>query len=44
MNPESEDREMDKNFTFDDVFDGNSTQNEIFIKTAVPILENVLEG
>jgi kinesin family protein 3/17 len=36
--------EEPKTFTFDCVFDINVTQDEIYQKTAAPIVENVLEG
>lgn len=44
MNPESEDRDLDKLFTFDATFNENCTQKEVYDKTAAYIVENVLEG
>lgn len=36
--------EPPKTFTFDSVFDGNSTQIEVYNLTARPIVESVLNG
>jgi hypothetical protein len=33
-----------KVFTFDSVYDWNSLQENVFVETAYPIIENVLEG
>ena len=35
---------IDKSFTFDAVYDEDSTQKEVFDETAFPLVENVLEG
>jgi hypothetical protein len=31
-------------FTFDGVFDEDSTQKEVYVATAAPLVESVLEG
>ncbi len=36
--------EAPKQWTFDLVFDWNNTQSEIYISSAAPIIENILEG
>ena len=36
--------ELPKTFTFDNVFDRNSTQTAVYNETAKPIVDSVLEG
>ena len=36
--------ELPKTFTFDNVFDWNCTQSEVYNETAKPIVDSVLEG
>lgn len=36
--------ELPKTFTFDNVFDGTSTQGQVYEETARPIVDSVLEG
>ncbi len=36
--------EIPKVFTFDSVYDWNSEQEDIFLETAYPIIDNVLQG
>ena len=43
-NPKGDGGETDKTFTFDLAFDMNSTQEQIYQDTALPIVESVLEG
>mmetsp|Transcript_286 Transcript_286/g.853 ORF Transcript_286/g.853 Transcript_286/m.853 type:complete len:767 (-) Transcript_286:217-2517(-) len=43
-NPAADERDMPKAFTFDHVFDWNSTQEEVFNGVALPIVESVLQG
>lgn len=44
VNPRPESAESEKIFTFDMVYDWNSSQEEIYNQTALPIVESVLEG
>jgi len=43
-NPKADDREPPKAFTFDQVYDWNCTQTEIFDITARPIVDSCMEG
>lgn len=43
-NPKPDSNESEKTFTFDMVYDWNSSQEEIYNQTAFPIVESVLEG
>mmetsp|Transcript_7002 Transcript_7002/g.13920 ORF Transcript_7002/g.13920 Transcript_7002/m.13920 type:complete len:228 (-) Transcript_7002:1930-2613(-) len=43
-NPEADPREPSKPFTFDQVYDWNSTQEHLFETTAQPIVDSVLTG
>lgn len=43
-NPKPDSAESEKAFTFDMVYDWNSSQVEIYKETACPIVESVLEG
>ncbi len=43
-NPKPDSVESEKTFTFDMVYDWNSSQDEIYKQTAFPIVESVLEG
>ncbi len=44
MQPAGETGELPKTFTFDNVFDWNSTQSDVYTETAKPIVDSVLEG
>lgn len=43
-NPKSDNSEAPKTFTFDAVYDWNCTQQEIYEKTAMHIVNSVMEG
>ena len=43
-NPKVDAMEQFKMFTYDMVYDWNSTQEEIYNDTAYPIVESILEG
>jgi len=43
-NPKGDDHEPPKAFTFDQVYDWNCTQTEIFDVTARPIVDSCMEG
>lgn len=43
-NPKSDDKEAPKTFTFDQVYDQNCSQVEIFDITARPIVDSAMEG
>ena len=43
-NPKPDSTESEKTFTFDMVYDWNSSQDQIYKQTACPIVESVLEG
>ncbi len=43
-NPKSDAKEPPKSFTFDQVYDWNSTQQEIFDITAKQIIDSAMEG
>eukprot|EP00164_Ancoracysta_twista_P001307 GFYU01001710.1.p1 GENE.GFYU01001710.1~~GFYU01001710.1.p1 ORF type:complete len:837 (-),score=324.28 GFYU01001710.1:210-2720(-) len=43
-NPKADMKEPPKTFTFDSVYDWNSTQRQIYDETARPIVESVMEG
>lgn len=44
MQPVGRSGELPKTFTFDSVFDWNSTQTAVYNETAKPIVDSVLEG
>lgn len=44
MQPVGGSGELPKTFTFDNVFDWNSTQTAVYSETAKPIVDSVLEG
>ena len=44
MQPSGQTGELPKTFTFDNVFDWNSTQTAVYNETAKPIVDSVLEG
>jgi hypothetical protein len=43
-NPKSDATEPPKTFTFDQVFDSNVTQKNVYERTAMPIVNSVIEG
>ena len=43
-NIEDKDSNVPKQFTYDAVFDWNSTQEGLFMEAALPIVDSVLEG
>lgn len=43
-NPAADKNEPAKTFTFDDVFDWNSRQSEVYDATALPIVESCIQG
>ena len=44
VQPAGDTGELPKTFTFDNVFDWNSTQTSVYNETAKPIVDSVLEG
>jgi ribose 5-phosphate isomerase RpiB len=44
VQPAGDTGELPKTFTFDNVFDWNSTQSDVYTETAKPIVDSVLEG